>query len=101
MNESNLVSDEEWFLLLNMTIKANTKIVKSRFGIFRVANELVFQSVIQALALTCAPRVVIRFLLWCRHALQLSESRENRSTFTGRERALTFSPGQVVVQSEC
>ena len=47
------VSDEEVFLFRFMTIKANTKIVKERFGIYRVGSEMVFLSVIQALALRC------------------------------------------------
>ena len=52
MNVSNVkVSDEEWFLFRNMTIKANTKIVKQRFGINRVASGMVFQSVSRTLAL--------------------------------------------------
>ena len=45
MNVSKVkVSDEEKFLFLDMAIKANTKLVKERFGFFRVASVMVFQS---------------------------------------------------------
>ena len=39
------LTNEERFLFLNLAIKANTKFVKERFGIYRVASEMVFQPV--------------------------------------------------------
>ena len=54
MNVSNVkVSDEEWFLFRDVTIKANTKLVKERCWITRVASQIVFQSFIQTLAIRC------------------------------------------------
>ena len=45
MNVSDVeVSGEEWSLFLHVTCQANTKIVKERFGMYRVAGEMVFQS---------------------------------------------------------